>query len=166
MELSLTITSYHAQTMGADAQKSFDQGGGTFGRGFDNDWILPDPERIVSNHHGLIYFQDATFYVTDTSTNGIFIDGSSQALGKDNSAALRNGSTINLGDYELAVSLVASAGQNGNSVDPAPKAVDDIDDQAEVINSPGYDPLQHMDPAIPASMDPVDQQIINMSMDQ
>ncbi|MBD4500666.1 FHA domain-containing protein, partial [Xanthomonas citri pv. citri] len=51
MPLRLTITSYHKLTPGQCSEKVLDQGQLTIGRGPDNDWVLPDPERLVSSRH-------------------------------------------------------------------------------------------------------------------
>ncbi len=51
MPLRLTITSYHKLTPGQCSEKVLDQGQLTIGRGPDNDWVLPDPERLLQAYH-------------------------------------------------------------------------------------------------------------------
>ena len=58
MPLRLTITSYHKLTPGQCSEKVLDQGQLTIGRGPDNDWVLPDPERLVSSRHCTILNRD------------------------------------------------------------------------------------------------------------
>ncbi len=71
MSLCLTITSYHKITPGQCAEKSMNQGSMAIGRSSDNDWVLPDPERLVSSQHCVIQYEDGRYYLTDNSTNGV-----------------------------------------------------------------------------------------------
>ncbi|HHN3913512.1 TPA: FHA domain-containing protein, partial [Pseudomonas aeruginosa] len=78
MPLRLTITSYHKLTPGQCSEKVLDQGQLTIGRGPDNDWVLPDPERLVSSRHCTILNRDGVYYLTDTSTNGVLLVNAGQ----------------------------------------------------------------------------------------
>lgn len=71
MPLCLTITSYHKLTPGQCSEMRLEQGELTIGRGPDCGWVLPDPERLVSSHHCTVQSRDGSFYLTDTSTNGV-----------------------------------------------------------------------------------------------
>jgi type VI secretion system protein len=86
---------------------TFDQQGGSIGRRQENDWVLPDPERFISGRHALIGYIDGAFCLTDTSSNGVFINHAETPLGKDNQATLADGDIIAIGDYEISVSLPA-----------------------------------------------------------
>ena len=79
--------------------------GGTLGRSAANDWVLPDNTRFLSAKHALIKYQNGHYYITDTSTNGVFIDQNPVPLGKDNSVRLKNGNVLKLGEYEIEVLL-------------------------------------------------------------
>ena len=105
MTLTLKITSYQSQTLGANSCKSFSKCGGSIGREQDNDWVLPDPERFISGRHTQITYQDSSYHLTDTSTNGIFVNGSSTPLGNGKSIVLHEGDHLSLGDYEIEVSI-------------------------------------------------------------
>ena len=59
-------------------QKTFKQAGGVIGRGEDCDWIIPDRKRHLSNHHAIVSYREGTFFLTDTSSNGVQ-DGESGA---------------------------------------------------------------------------------------
>ena len=139
--LTLTITSYQSQTLGTEAQQRYDQRGGSFGRARDNDWVLPDPERVISGQHGLVYFQDGNFYLKDTSTNGIFVSGRGTPLGRGNSAVLKAGDKLTFGEYEVDVTIDGSVDQDGTSVlsphGDEEGAVQDVGS----ISSPNFDPL-------------------------
>lgn len=109
MKLTLSITSIQRTALSGAAIKTFDEGGGSIGRGEENDWALPDPQRILSARHALVTFQNGQFHLTDTSTNGTFHNRSEQPIGKGRSCTLHEGDVLTLGGYEIVVSL--SAGQ-------------------------------------------------------
>src|ERR1035441_10435827 len=81
MALKLTILSEQRTPLGARSSIVFGVGGGSIGRAHDNDWVLPDPERYLSAHHARVKFHNGAFYLLDTSTNGVFINERSEALG-------------------------------------------------------------------------------------
>ncbi len=105
MQVIFTITSYQRQSMGDQAQYCFDESGGTFGRSVNNQWVLADPDRIISSQHGQVSFQSGSFYLTDISTNGTFVSDELIAIGKGNSVTLNEGEVIRFGEYEVTVSL-------------------------------------------------------------
>ena len=87
-------------------QKTFKQAGGVIGRGEDCDWIIPDRKRHLSNHHAIVSYREGTFFLTDTSSNGVQ-DGSSGArLHKGEPVRIEHGSTYVLGDFEIRARLV------------------------------------------------------------
>lgn len=101
MPLCLTITSYHKITPGQCSEKSMDQGMMAIGRNSDNDWVLPDPERLVSGKHCVIQYKDGRYYLTDNSTNGVELVKAGVRLRKGNSEPLQDGEVIRIGDYEI-----------------------------------------------------------------
>lgn len=103
----LKIISYQRLTPGQ--QESFEPSGNGFsvGRGSENDWTLPDPQLFMSGVHCTFENRDGTWFITDTSTNGVFLNGADERLGRDETAALNTGDRIRLGDYELEVMLDA-----------------------------------------------------------
>lgn len=115
MPLRLTITSYHKLTPGQAVERQLDQGVLTIGRGPENDWVLPDPERLVSSLHCTITSRDGVYYLTDNSTNGVLLVNSSQRLRKGSSERLQDGELIRLGEYDILVSLDAIAGFSSSS---------------------------------------------------
>lgn len=62
MALCLTITSYHKITPGQCPEMRLETGAITLGRAADNDWVLPDPERLVSARHCVIQFKDGRYF--------------------------------------------------------------------------------------------------------
>lgn len=109
MALTLKITSYQNQTLGADGSRTFSEVGGSIGRALGNDWVLPDPERYISGRHASISCQNGTYYLTDTSTNGVFFNGSPTPVGNGNSVPLNPGDRFSFGDYEIEVAATADA---------------------------------------------------------
>ena len=59
-------------------------GGGGIGRAHDNDWVLPDPLRYLSAHHARVQFRDGSYFLVDTSTNGVFVNDGTVPIGRRN----------------------------------------------------------------------------------
>jgi type VI secretion system protein len=78
-----------------------DQGVMAIGRNSDNDWVLPDPERLVSGKHCVVQYKDGRYYLTDNSTNGVELVKAGIRLRKGNSEPLQDGEVIRIGDYEI-----------------------------------------------------------------
>ncbi|WP_395678953.1 type VI secretion system-associated FHA domain protein TagH [Inquilinus sp.] len=78
-------------------------GGGEFtiGRGTECNWVLPDPERVLSKRHCVVAFDGAAWQVTDTSTNGTFLNTTSDRLETDAPRVLRDGDRLVFGAYEI-----------------------------------------------------------------
>ncbi|MBY8969801.1 MULTISPECIES: type VI secretion system-associated FHA domain protein TagH [Pseudomonas] len=132
MSLCLTITSYHKITPGQCAEKSMDQGRIAIGRSSDNDWVLPDPERLVSSQHCVIQYKDGRYYLTDNSTNGVELVKAGIRMRRGNSEPLQDGELIRIGDYEIqaridfnvqAVDSQPFAGESPNSFEALMGAV-------------------------------------------
>ena len=105
MTLKLEIVSEHREIVGDDAVREFGEAGGTIGRSLQNDWILPDPDRYISGKHATIDFQAGAYYLADTSSNGVFVNGDCEPLGKGNPRRLFNGDVIRFGDFVINVSI-------------------------------------------------------------
>jgi type VI secretion system FHA domain protein len=105
MPLQLEIVSEHREIVGDDAVREFGEDGGTIGRSLQNDWILPDPDRFISGRHATIDFNGGIYYLVDTSSNGVYINGDCEPLGKGNPRRLFNGDTLRFGDFEMVVSI-------------------------------------------------------------
>ncbi|HEU4618014.1 MAG TPA: type VI secretion system-associated FHA domain protein TagH [Gammaproteobacteria bacterium] len=105
MALRLTILSQHARSLGERATKEFGHGGGTLGRSLECDWALPDGQRFLSSRHASIDYRSGTYYIVDTSTNGVFVNGADQPVGRGKPQRLFNGDKIRIGDYEIGVEI-------------------------------------------------------------
>ncbi|MCK9908479.1 type VI secretion system-associated FHA domain protein TagH [Microbacteriaceae bacterium K1510] len=91
--------------MGRDAKKAFGPEGGSLGRGISCNWQLPDPTNTLSARHAMIGHNGIGFTITDTSTNGVYINMVDAPLGRGNTAPLADGDTLYLASYIIAVSI-------------------------------------------------------------
>ena len=124
MSITFRVVGPQAQMLGPASIRVFGSEGGSIGRSADNDWVLPDPERFVSSRHAVIESHGPEFVLTDTSTNGTFINQADQALGYGNRQKLVDGDRLMVGDYEIHVSIQEDAPAfDGRTGDTAPSAV-------------------------------------------
>lgn len=139
--------------------------GGTFGRSRTCDWPLPDSERILSSVHGRILFENGAFVLVDESTNGIFLDGAAQALGRGNAVVLGNATRLSAGPYVIEAHAVAPPHNHGHPASYAPppgqahggpvpvyrqaqqaeNALHDGDEFGELWGRSSQDPLDYLD---------------------
>ncbi|UPY37739.1 type VI secretion system-associated FHA domain protein TagH [Sediminicoccus sp. KRV36] len=132
------------------------------GRGAECDWALRDPDRVLSKRHCAVEFLSGAWQVRDLSTNGTFVNGAGEPLGRDQVRVLRDGDRLRLGAYEIEcrVEEEASYGsgrwQSANAIpDPmAPPPVSDIFSAPLPGLSPAGGPPQGNAPLLPADFDP------------
>ncbi len=124
MPLQLKIISEHREIVGDDAICEFREDGGTIGRSLQNDWILPDPDRFISGRHATIDYKGGIYYLVDTSSNGIYMNGDCEPIGKGNPRRLFNGDTLRFGDFEIVV-LIDSGESLVMPTPPPPSVVPD-----------------------------------------
>ena len=84
MPLTITIVSEHRDLVGRDCEREYYEEGGTIGRSLQNDWILPDPDRFISGRHATIDYKGGIYYLADTSTNGVYMNGDIKTIGNGN----------------------------------------------------------------------------------
>lgn len=109
MSLILTIVKSPEGVSLPETSRTFGEEGGSIGRGSNNQWILQDPDRFLSSRHCEVSFSGGQYFITDLSTNGTFVNGSPEPLGKGSQMPLADGDTFELGDYSFEAS-VDSAG--------------------------------------------------------
>ena len=73
--------------------------------------MLDDPNRHLSKSHCAIEFDGGEFLVTDTSTNGVFVNQAPERLGRGNTMGLRDGDVIGFGESLLHVPLLNIVGE-------------------------------------------------------
>ena len=105
MAIKLRVISDQYQELGEHRSRVFGVNGGTIGRAPDNDWILPDAKRLVSGHHCDIEYRSGAYWLSDKSTNGVFVNEADDPVSETGPVALQDGDRLRLGDYEILVSL-------------------------------------------------------------
>lgn len=103
--LTLEIGSYQKANSEQPVTMQLEQGAMRIGRDASNDWSLPDPARVLSKHHCSIERLGNDYFVTDTSTNGVFINTAAEPLGRGNQTKLSDGDSIRISDYEIQVQI-------------------------------------------------------------
>ena len=113
MQLSMTVLRCPDQV----APEARTVSGGEFhvGRGPDVDWVLPDPDRLLSKRHFAVAFRGGAWQVADTSTNGTFLNTEPDAIGRGAARTLRDGDRLRLGAYEIEMRLVDQPAQQDYS---------------------------------------------------
>jgi type VI secretion system FHA domain protein len=127
MALRLQIISRHRQSLGERGSMEFGQNGGTIGRSLESDWVLPDGQRYLSSRHASIDFRSGSYYIVDTSTNGVYVNDAEQPVGRGNPQRLFTGDRVRIGEYELSVEITDEDDMretlaNDRHVDPVAKA--------------------------------------------
>ena len=106
MALTLEVTGRALrEQLGDHAVMRFGREGGTIGRADGNDWRLPDHERVISSHHATIDFQAGSYYLIDTSTNGVYVNGADVPVGRGKPQRLFDGDLLRMGDYVISVTI-------------------------------------------------------------
>jgi type VI secretion system protein ImpI len=138
MPLTLRITSTAKDILGPDSTRVFGVHGGSIGRAPDNEWALPDPRHYLSAHHAIIDYQGGAYYLTDTSTNGVFVNDSDQPVGRGAPLRLFDGDRLAMGDYRFGVNIVNVSGEGASDtgIFIADDAADDEDETSSQDASP------------------------------
>lgn len=91
MLLRLSVTSFHRFTSNVVESKTLNALDGklelTLGRSESCDWVLSDPEKIISSYHARIEIVNNSAYIYDMSTNGVFLNRSVEPIKKRSSTA-------------------------------------------------------------------------------
>ena len=103
--LRLRIVSDHRASLGSRADKTLNTGDLTVGRGPENGWSLPDPDRLLSRQHCVFEKTGTQYRVIDTSTNGVFLNGAEQPLGRNAPAVLKGGDRIRIGRFIIEATI-------------------------------------------------------------
>jgi type VI secretion system protein ImpI len=124
------------------------------------DWVLPDPNRVVSGKHCEIRYQDGSYWLRDTSTNGTFVNQNPRRLTDPH--RLRNGDRVEIGHYIVRVELdgdEAAAEGGGSGAEGG-----GLWDAAE--SAPAVDPGSLKAPPKPhlLAADPLDHWLSNVSV--
>ncbi len=105
MTLKLRIMDQNRLLPEEDASRILEHGDLTIGRGAHNKWILLDPERVISTDHCVIKADAGQYVLTDTSSNGVFLNGSDVAIGSGNTVVLKDGDQLRISHHEVEVRI-------------------------------------------------------------
>ena len=109
--MSLLLTLEQGPRSQAVRQARLDEGEIVIGRSPDADWQIDDPDMFVSRAHCRVSARQDGYFVTDTSSSGLFIDGSDNPLGAGNTTRLQHGMRLRLGDYVLGIEMQGASSQ-------------------------------------------------------
>lgn len=99
--MPLILSIVHAHSGGAIDRREVTGRSFSIGRGPESDWVLPDPERVLSKRHCEMTAQRDGWCVIDRSSNGTALNGSS--LDPDQPQELRDRDRLTVGAYEIEV---------------------------------------------------------------
>ena len=105
MAIKLRVISDQYRALGEQRSRVFGVNGGTIGRAPDNDWVLPDPSRVVSGHHCEIEYRGGAYWLKDTSTNGVFVNDSEEPASAGGPRARSAQAVIAAAQSSLAIAL-------------------------------------------------------------
>jgi type VI secretion system protein ImpI/type VI secretion system protein len=103
--MSLTLSMLRCPDHVAPETRTIAGGEFSIGRGPDNDWVLPDPERGLSKRHCVLAFRSGGWQLADLSTNGTFVNRESEPIGRGAMRELRDGDRLSFGAYEIEVHI-------------------------------------------------------------
>ena len=142
----------------------FEQEGGSIGRAEHCEILLEDSTQQISKIHALIHFRDDMYFITDVSTNGVFVNDNAAPIGKGNTKQILEGERFSIGEYvvkatyvtpELAVDNKAelfepAVLEENNELESLLSNNDDISDllDIEVELSPESDEIFAMDDTV------------------
>jgi type VI secretion system protein ImpI/type VI secretion system protein len=120
--MQLTMTVLRCPDAVAPETRSVAGGEFSVGRGPGVDWVLPDPERLLSKRHFAVAFRGGAWQLADTSTNGTFLNRGSDPIGAGEVRSLHDGDRLRLGAYEIEVRLVEEAARPRTGAGSSPFA--------------------------------------------
>ncbi len=114
MRLILTLAQGGASMTAKDRSRTLGSIGGSMGspstisigRGSDNDWILPNPDKSLSRRHCIIGSDDHGFTLTDLSQSGISINGAAETTERESVTPLHDGDEFRIAEYVISITIV------------------------------------------------------------
>lgn len=137
MTLTLRIENFDSLPDGGPLSVTSEQRNLQIGRSASMDWSLPDPQRHISGHHFDVTFRDGTYYLTDVSTNGVFLEGQRHRI--EGAHPLKSGERFQVGHYFITVDIGApgsAAAPAAPSSVPAPPPMEDAGDPWAIGGAP------------------------------
>lgn len=81
------------------------EGSLSIGRAPGNGWVLNDPRKFISNRHCHVEARSDGFYLTDTSSNGVFLNHPGNRLPAREPARIADGDRLLTGDFEIELRI-------------------------------------------------------------
>ncbi|ANC91187.1 FHA domain-containing protein [Azospirillum humicireducens] len=139
MKLRLTLIQC-PPAQGGDIARDLGTGRLVIGRGPDCDWVLNDPERMLSKIHCMVEFKGGVYIVIDSSTNGVFLNDAPTPIGRGNSAVVGEGDRLRMGGFVMRAGFAAEEAPPAN--DPFLAVLRGSDEPAQApAASPEDDPF-------------------------
>jgi type VI secretion system FHA domain protein len=107
MELTLTVIDHDGAPPPAVARVTARNGDMTIGRIEGNDLVLASDE--ISRHHARILYRGRQFFLQDTSTNGVVLNGAATRVEPNSQVPLHDNDTLGVGSYLIRVSIPEDA---------------------------------------------------------
>ncbi len=152
MKLRLTLIQC-PPAQGGDIARDLGTGRLVIGRGPDCDWVLNDPERMLSKIHCMVEFKGGVYIVIDSSTNGVFLNDAPTPIGRGNSAVVGEGDRLRMGGFVMRAGFAAEEAPPANdpflavlrgSDEPAPSPAASPDDDPFALPAFGRGPVSVM----------------------
>lgn len=122
----LMLTSINHPNDGARFELAFGEHGGTIGRGGHNTHSLSG-DRTVSWNHCSIRWDGEHFWLFDTSSNGVFVNGARKRMDWGSKVLIAEDDQIVIGPYRFRARIVRTA--DGSKMPPAlPRRLDPRDE--------------------------------------
>jgi len=137
MSLLLSIIEFPENCTVAESSKTFGEQGGSIGRSAENYWVLSDPDCFLSSRHSEILFEHGQYVLTDLSTNGTFLNGSREPMGKGSKVKLQDGDEIELSDYKFRINIHNTQSVQQDQNDPFNSSLisNDTNSSADFLSS-------------------------------
>ena len=103
--MTLTLVMIRCPDNVAPERREVHGGEFSIGRGENNEWVIPDPERHLSKKHCRVVYSGGDWELYDLSTNGTYLNHASDPLGRGVAQKLHHGDRIKFGLYEVEVQI-------------------------------------------------------------
>ncbi|HZK90670.1 MAG TPA: type VI secretion system-associated FHA domain protein TagH [Stellaceae bacterium] len=117
--MMLSLTMLRCPDSVPPQSRTVEAGEFSIGRGPENDWTLPDPERYLSKRHCVLAFHSEGWKITDHSTNGTYVNRDRAPIGRGHVRNLSDGDRLHMGTYEIEIRMLDQALPKRESGTPA-----------------------------------------------
>lgn len=131
----------------------------SIGRGADCDWQIDDPDMFISRRHCILSESGGRWTLTDASRGGVYVDGSTSALGAGVSVVVETGMRFRMGDVVIRAEIEGTDRRTSAAAarDTSRFAADDFFSRAQPAEPPPQrpetlpDPFDYARAAMPAA---------------